>query len=367
MTLQNETKIDTNYYPGFVRKSVTFTLDDGIYQYDKKVVDILKPYGFTGTFNINDPSTVTDPTIYDGFEVANHHILHAVAEMDKYAALEKVNTLLPENADTTKVYLKLQKIDGKEVEGLYYVYIGGSWHAMASNETYIEYLEWTTEELDKMFGEGTVVGFAYPHGNQYNDAIVAYLKEAGYLYGRRAGNLKATTGFALPTDRYTWTYNADHTCLLMVMADYDAYADDGQLKMFSFGVHAKDFETNNKWDDLKEFARLYGNRPSDFWYATNRQIFEYEDAIKALEISEEKIVNPSPIAVYITVNNEKVIIPANSVYYLDGSVKAQVTFDEDNGLETKKLELDVNSFISEPNVPEKAGYIFDGWYVDGKK
>ena len=367
MTLTNGTKIDVNYYPGFVRKSVTFTLDDGIYQYDKKVVDILKPYGFTGTFNINNPATVTDPAIYDGFEVANHHILHAVAVKPDYAAREMVNEYLPTDADTAKVYLASRTVDGEKVDGMYYVYIGSSWHPMAADETYIKYLEWTTEKLDKMFGEGTIVGFAYPHGNQYNDAIIAYLKEAGYLYGRRTGNLKASTGFALPRDRYTWTYNADHNCLLTVMADYDKYADDGTLKMFSFGVHAKDFETGNKWGDLETFAKTYGNRPEDFWYATNRQIFEYEDAIKALEISEEKIVNPSPVTVYITVNNEKVIIPAMSAYYLDGDVKANVIFDADNGTENAFCEVKVGSFAEKPEDPKKDGFIFDGWYANGEK
>lgn len=312
--LENGHRVDVNFFPGFVRKTVSFTLDDGYYQYDKKVVDILKPYGFTGTFNINNPASVTDPSIYEGFEIANHHILHAVAEKDAYAEREKVDSYLPSDADTTKVYLRAQTVDGKQVEGLYYVYIGGSWHPMASDETYIKYLEWTTKELEKIFGEGSVVGFAYPHGNQYNDAIIAYLKEAGYLYGRRTGNLKAATNFALPDDRYTWTYNADHGCLLEVMRAFDRYEDDGELKMFSFGVHAKDFETANKWGDLETFAELYGNRPEDFWYATNRQIFEYEDAINALEITNEKIVNNSDIDLYIKIDGVEVILKAKSEY-----------------------------------------------------
>lgn len=368
MTLENGTKIDTNYFPGFVRKSVTFTLDDGVFQADKKVVDMLNPYGFTGTFNINNPNTVTDPTIYDGFEVANHHILHAVAVKPAYAEREFVNEYLPKDADTSKVYLASRTVNGEQVDGMYYVYIGSSWHPMAADETYIKYLEWTTKELDKMFGEGTVVGFAYPHGNQYNDAIIAYLKEAGYLYGRRTGNLKASTGFALPTDRYTWTYNADHNCLLEVMADYEEYEDDGTLKMFSFGVHSNDFEAYNKWGDLETFAKTYGNRQSEFWYATNRQIFEYEDAIDSLEISEEKIVNSSDIAVFITVNGEKVIIPANSVYYLDGNVKIEITFDPDNGTSSKTKEANIASLIAIPtSIPVKNGFTFDGWYVDGVK
>ena len=321
--LPNGHRIDVNYFPGFVRKSVSFTLDDGIYQHDKKVVDILKPAGFTGTFNINNPSSITDPSIYDGFEIANHNILHAVAMKDSYKEREFVDAYIDEvaNPDTTKVYKKKGYVDGQLVDGMYVVYIGGSWHPMASDETYIQYLEWTTKELEKIFGEGSVVGFAYPHGNQYNDAIIAYLQDAGYLYGRRTGNLKATTGFALPTDRYTWTYNADHNCLLEVMREYDRYADDGELKMFSFGVHAKDFETYGKWEDLEEFAALYGNRSEDFWYATNHQIFEYEDAIKGLVINDEKIINPSAIDVYIKVDGNEVIIKAGGEYLFGAPVE----------------------------------------------
>ncbi len=90
------------------------------------------------------------------------------------------------------------------------------------------------------------------------------------------------------------------------------------------------------------------------------------DAIKALVISEEKIVNPSDVTVFITVNDEKVIIPANSVYYLDGHVKVTATFDADNGTEKSVSELDVASLIKRPTDPTKNGFTFIGWYVDGK-
>lgn len=316
-TLPSGNVVDVNFFPGFVRKAVTFTLDDGIYQHDKRAIDILKPYGFRGTFNINNPGSVTDPRIYEGFEIANHNVLHAVAEKDSYKERERIAEYLPKDADITKVYLRSQTVDGVQVEGLYYVYIGGSWHPMASDDTYVKYLAWTTKELERIFGKGSVVGFAYPHGNQYNDAIISYLKKAGYLYGRRTGNLKGTTGFTLPTDRYTWTYNANHDCLLDVMAEFDAYGDDGELKMFSFGVHAKDFETYSKWEDLEKYARLYGNRQEDFWYATNREIFEYEDALKALTVTDESIINDSDISVYVLVNGVKTLIPAKTKYAFD--------------------------------------------------
>jgi hypothetical protein len=99
------------------------------------------------------------------------------------------------------------------------------------------------------------------------------------------------------------------------MSDFAACEDNGNLKFFCFGVHAVDYK-NAGWDELEEFVDTYGNRSDEFYYATVRDIFEYEDAVKALEITEEKIVNGSDIDVFVTVNNVKIIIPANSTYTL---------------------------------------------------
>ncbi len=329
--LENGHRVDVNFFPGHVRKTVSFTIDDGNVDYDTKLLNILKPVGIKGTFNILN-SNVSQQTLntykilYEGYEVANHHILHTTTWRDgfDYSTVTFSDEVIPNAADRdpNKIYTANTVIDGTRVPGFYYIdwsqYSPGStggWHPLATNETYIEYLELTTEKIEAVFGEGSVVGFAYPHGT-LNEYIKNYLATSGkYLYARKTGNLKDTTGFALPSDRYAWTYNADHNCLLDVMAKFDRYADDGELKMFSFGVHAKDFETYGKWEDLKTFASLYGNRSDDFWYATNREIFEYEDAIKALVITEETITNPSEsITVYIKVDGNEVQIAPGGVY-----------------------------------------------------
>lgn len=333
MKLTSGKKIDTNYYPGFVRKSVTFTIDDGNREYDTQFINIVKPAGLKGTFNLNRVTNATAEeylALYDGFEVANHHQLHALPFRDpanyhtgrSFESILKDEIFNRDTADTAHAYKT-------NIEGFYYInyhyysesYVGRTaWHSMASDETYIKYTDITKDAIESVFGKGSVVGFAYPHG-VYNEAVKQYMKDAGYLYARDTGNLKDKTGFSLPADRYEWTYNADVSCMLDVMAKYDAYEDDGNLKFFAFGVHSKDFV--DKWNVLEEFAKLYGNRQSDFWYATNRQIFEYEDAVKALTINENCIVNNSDIELFITIDTDKVIIPANSVYYLDGRIKLQ--------------------------------------------
>jgi len=370
MTLTNGIKVDTNYYPGFVRKSVTFTIDDGNMERDPTFINIVKPAGILGTFNIcrvTDASTAAYLALYDGFEVANHHRLHCLpfrdtADYHTGKSFESILKNVAHSSSSDKNYAYIHP----SIPGLYYIDYhyysptAGGWHPMASDETYAEYAEITKESIEAVFGEGSVVGFAYPHG-KFTETVKQALIDAGYLYARKTGNLEDSTGFALPSDRFAWTYNADVSCLLEVMEKYDALADDGELKFFSFGVHAADFE--GKWEVLEEFAELYGNRPEDFWYATNRQIFEYEDAVRALVIKPTKIINPSNIEVYVTVDGEKVIIPANSVYYLSGAVKAQVTFDADNGSTPTKTDITLGSNVKAPKAPTKSGFTFLGWYV----
>ena len=120
----------------------------------------------------------------------------------------------------------------------------------------------------------------------------------------------------MPADRGDWTYNATHFNLLEVMEKYESFPDDGELKFFSIGVHSVDYETADKWDDLKTFASLYGNRPDTYFYGGVAEIFDYEDAIAALVVSDTEIVNPSALDLYLTVDGERVIVKAGSTYTL---------------------------------------------------
>ena len=118
--------------------------------------------------------------------------------------------------------------------------------------------------------------------------------------------------FNLPTDRMEWGVTAYSTNLSERMAEFDALADDGELKFFCFGLHAVDFERNGKWEELRAFARDFGNRPSDFWYATVSEIFEYEDAMNSLQITDEKIINPSDKELYVSIDGKRYVVSPTS-------------------------------------------------------
>ena len=73
--------IDQNYFPGWVRKSFTFTIDDGNIQLDTKFINIVKPYGIIGTFNLSSPRLESYTPefyrdLYRGYGISNHCKYH---------------------------------------------------------------------------------------------------------------------------------------------------------------------------------------------------------------------------------------------------------------------------------------------------
>ncbi len=323
-TLSDGSTLDKNYYPGFVRKAVTFTIDDGNISYDSEFLNIIRPVGIVGTFNLIDTNSVTAVEylkMYEGYEVANHNSIHSLPWLDgiDFSNIEIKNEIFNSQTADPKYMYKTN------IEGLYYIDYythivpsdkEPSWHPIAIDSTYTKYAEMTKENIDSVFGDGSVVGYAYAHG-KLSESVKQYLIDEKYLYARKTGYNTDTT-FALPKDRFEWTYNADVSNLNSTMASYASLSDNGELKMFAFGVHSKDFtatvEGISGWELLKTFAKTYGDRHDEFYYATNRQIFEYEDAVEALKYENGTLINDSDINLYVSLNGKKVIIPANSVY-----------------------------------------------------
>ena len=302
-------KIDTAFYPGFTKKAITFTIDDGNVPMDKKFLDIVKPHGILGTFNLcSNNMKAFDAAgyveFYKGYEIANHCKYHPFAVRDG-VSYEFSEDVFDENtADETKLYKT-------EIEGLYNYKAANGWRRMATTEAYCKYADDCRTELEQVFGKGSVKAFVWPYSMQPNAAVFEHLKNSGYQSIRKTGETGESTGFALPADRTIWSYNANHKSLLKWAEKYEAYEDDGQLKFFCFGVHSIDFERDKNWNELEEFAVKYGDRPNDYWYATVVDIFDYEDAVKALKISEDTIENPSRIKLYVKIDGKETVISPN--------------------------------------------------------
>lgn len=303
--------IDLNFYPGWTKKAITFTIDDGWLDMDTKFLAIVRPHGVKGTFNIsshnatkhNDPELIR--ATYEGFEIANHVRLHPRAFATSSSAILSDENFSASKADKGVCYREIGS-----PEGVYLKYSEkfDRWDRICTAKGYITLTEECKAELEEIFGKGSVRGFVWPFCRQNNDELIEYLiKEYGTL--RTAGEKAPMDDptFALPSDRTNWQYNARHSNLLARAKEYEALESD-ELTWFCFGVHSVDFERAENWGDLEEFCEKYGNRPEDYWYASNAEIFDYEDAVRSVVIADGKIKNPSSITLYVKIDGKRLTL-----------------------------------------------------------
>lgn len=297
------------YYPGFTKKAITFTNDDANFLLDGKFIEIVKPHGILGTFNLTaknfkDKDAEELRRLYSGYEVANHTLTHPYLMNDEQYLRATEEEFDPERASKELVY--------KIGDGRYRVF-RARWSEAVSAEEYKREVEAGHREIERVFGEGSCRSFVWPYFMQTDGEIFEYIKDSFGYYGvRTVGTLRDTTGFNLPNDRTRWSYNATDEDLLSVAEQYERYPDDGRLKFFCFGLHSHDYENRGTWGDLRRFAEQYGNRSADYWYATVGDIFEYEDAVNAAEERGGMITNRSEIPLYMIVSGEKIVLNPGS-------------------------------------------------------
>lgn len=310
--------VDKNYFPGFVRKAITFTIDDGNIENDRKFIDIVRPAGIFGTFNLCSPTALSPEEyreLYDGFEIANHVKLHPELFVPGVEYSFSDEPFIRETADPQKLY------PHESEEGVFYInncYYGtrtDRWFRICDPDTYIRFIEECKGDLEEVFGEGSVRSFVWPFGKQHDYVkVLDYVKNAGYYGARDAGT--PLDDFSMPVDRMNWMYAANDRDLLSKMEAFEALPDDGELKFFCFGVHSIDYEIAGRWGDLLAFAEKYGNRREKYYYASVGEIFEYEDAIASLRVTDSAITNPSGIPLYVMLDGEPTIIAAKSTVKL---------------------------------------------------
>lgn len=309
-------KIDLKFFPGWTRKSISFTIDDGNMTWDRKFIDITRPHGIRGTFNLCRDRLPKDAELcrefYRGYEIANHCNSHPFALRDDVEYKYADTPFDKETADTSLLYRV--RDDGYTM--MYDAY-RRAWVGAFSAEDYVKIAKKTTEDLDEIFGKGSVRSFAWPYGPQSSEKTKQGLVDLGIFYGIRGLNvLRENDDFRIPEDKTCWTFTTRHERLLEAAEMFEKAEDNGELKCFIFGVHSADFQTYSKWDDLEEFSVKYGDRPDDYFYATVGEIFDYERAIAEAEVTDEKIVNNSALTLYALVDGERVTVAPHEAYMI---------------------------------------------------
>ena len=267
-------------WPGFKRKALTLSYDDGTV-FDKKLIEILDKYGIKGTFNLNSGRFEKDRRmtreesieLYSGtaHEVATHGVYHI--PLDKVSAPVAMNDIIGDRI-----------------------------------------------ALEEMFGT-LIQGIAYAFGT-YTDEVVDVAKKCGIKYGR---TIKATEKFDLPTDFLRWdpTCSHGHPRLMELAREFveykfgTSYMSKKPLLFYLWG-HSYSFNDNNTWNVIEGFAEYMGGR-EDLWYATNIEIVKYTEAFDALEFSADgsMVYNPTSLDVYIGYFTNEYLIPAGATVKIE--------------------------------------------------
>ena len=301
--------IDKAYFPGFARKAVSFSIDDGNLDTDEKFLDIVKPRGIFGTFNLTTPkldklSPEGYRDFYRGYEIANHCKYHPVT-IDPLDPREFSDKVFERESADERFYYRHPTVDG-----LWYLKRHDFWCVGAKYEDYVRFADLGRAEIEAVFGKGSVKGFVWPHGCCYDERILDHLRDEGYLYTRYTAHKDGV--FTMQKDRMKIGMHARSTNLPIAGEAFLSEPDTGELKMLLFGVHSADYERASSWDTLSAFCDLFRDKPSEFWSAPVADILEYEDALAQLSEKDGSLVNDSDKTLFVKIDGEGVKIPPKS-------------------------------------------------------
>ena len=245
-------------FPGGKHKVLTMSYDDGKKQ-DRRLVSLFNEYGIKGTFNINGGIEGDERRIpfeeykalYEGHEVACHTWSHPTIER---CPLTMVAQEIIEDRK------KLEAMTGYPVRGI-----------------------------------------AYPNGS-YSKEIIDMLPALGIRYGRIVGN---TDDFKLPENFLEWkaTCHHNHNLLELGQQFVDLHKKQYLYCMYVWG-HSYEFDDKDNWDVMEDFCKLVANR-DDIWYATNIEIVDYMDVVKAAQFSADGsfVHNPMAKSLWLCIND----------------------------------------------------------------
>lgn len=260
-------------FPLFRSKALTLSYDDGDI-FDEKLIQILDKYGLKGTFNINSG------LFSEGRRLSREQALALYKDSPHEVAVHG------------RMHLSLPSLPP----------------ALAAQEILSD-----RQALEELFG-GVITGMAYAYGT-YDDASVQTLKNCGICYARTT---VSTGRFDIPSDwlRMPATCHHNDPQLMELAKRFAEHTPSDnwrmdQPKLFYLWGHGFEFDRNDNWHVIEDFAEYLGGR-EDIWYATNMEVYRYVKAYDALEFSVDmtSVFNPSAQDVYLRIRGKNVLAQA---------------------------------------------------------
>lgn len=259
-------------FPNGLSKTLTLSYDDGVEQ-DIRLVSILDSYGLKATFNINTGNYSPEDKVFPQGQI------HRV--MSRKRSIELYSGGTHEVAVHSLTHPWLEKLPRERV---------------------IYEIMRDRENIENDFG--TIArGMAYPYGT-YSDSVVEALRACGIAYARTT---HSTYKFDMPTDWLRLPATAHHTYgeLMRLCESFIELNPKREPKMFYLWGHSYEFEENNNWYVIEDFAKRIGGR-DDIWYATNIEIYDYVADFERLRFSVDgkTMHNPSARTLYYLYRGE---------------------------------------------------------------
>ena len=247
-----------NVYYGGKRRALTMSYDDGTI-HDRRLAEIFDKYGIRGSFHLNSGNLGKEnritaeelPTLFANHEISLHSLTHPSLEF-------------------------------------------------CSKETIIAQIMQDRANLERAAGY-VVRGMSYPNGS-YNAEVIEILRACGVVCNR---TVAATHNFKLPTDFLAWHPTCHHRDNSLELLDTFLKRDRYLLDCLFVWGHSYEFDRQNNWELIEEFCKRAAGDET-IWYATNIEIYDYVQALKALQCSADGHIlhNPCAIDVWVTADGQ---------------------------------------------------------------
>lgn len=249
-------------FPGGREKALTFSYDDGVEQ-DVKLIGIFEKYGMRATFNLNSGEYAPEGTKYPEGQVHRRMTEAQVSEVYKKDFVEVAVH------GSTHPWLEQMPVN------------------MVTKDLFDD-----RSKLEAQFRK-LVRGMAYPFGT-YSDTVVDCMRACGIVYSR---TVNSTHDFLMPTDWMRLPATCHHADpeLMNLAKRFVEGSGWGRPLMFYLWGHSYEFEGANNWNVIEEFCDYMANR-DEIWYATNIEIYNYQDAFKRLLFSMDGKIVENPTA-----------------------------------------------------------------------
>ncbi|MBQ2730148.1 MAG: polysaccharide deacetylase family protein [Clostridia bacterium] len=271
--------IETTLWQGGKERCVTFSYDDGRIE-DVRLVEMFNRYGLKGTFHLNNP----------GFEEHFKHFLNdpRFVSPDDYKTLYEGHEISCHTAQHPFLYYTPDEYIRREIR---------------ENRIFLE------KKCNY-----PVRGMSYPFSS-FDQRVIDMCRAEGMEYARTATQ---TMDFGIPSDFMRW----DGTCHHASFTDelWERFTSPmlySFMRLFYVWGHSYEFSTEEHWERMEKLCETVSGR-EDVWYATNIEIVDYLNAVRALRFTADcsTVYNPSAIDVWIKSDHDAVCIPAGKTVAL---------------------------------------------------